>query len=411
MFRSKHVLSLALFFSFLLTGFSGESFAERLGVVKNDGRGGGYRRGGTYLAVKLDRFGPQDTIGFNILTGNFKYWTIHARYNGGFWKTVYKGPRNFVSMTEIYQKIRQLRKGQPTHLNFSVNGAHERYEPVACQLAIVRRGSGGHHGHHAKRGGIHIVAGTYGKNCGSPRGNKSRHLKQACEGKRDCVYVIDHRVIGDPNYGCGKNYIAEWRCGNNPHIHRATVAPEAGYRKKVRLVCGHGAPPPHVGHRPPMHHPPRRPQQSLRIFKAVHQQSSSNFRHSKFQKMSVSTRRFDAIPYHVAPPSGRMITLRPGQRCFLAGNAAGTAGFYVDNFILMEVKKRGHRARYAIGNAEPLTYRGQRVQHLGAKKFSFGAGEIDITNLLPKNRPTLVQFYALDYGSVGKVSDLFVIIR
>ncbi len=81
-----------------------------------------------------------------------------------------------------------------------------------------------------------VTSATYGGNCGAPRGNATQHLAQACNGRISCDYVIDWQVIGDPKPFCGKNYIAEWRCGAGP-VRTASAAPEAGYRKSIGLRC------------------------------------------------------------------------------------------------------------------------------------------------------------------------------
>jgi len=85
-------------------------------------------------------------------------------------------------------------------------------------------------------GPITVTAATYGQNCGQPRGNVTSFLAAACNGKADCTYEIHWETIGDPAYGCQKDFIAEWSCG--PGINLSTsAAPEAGYGSTVRLAC------------------------------------------------------------------------------------------------------------------------------------------------------------------------------
>jgi hypothetical protein len=86
------------------------------------------------------------------------------------------------------------------------------------------------------RSGITVVSGTYGGNCGAPHHNATRHLAQECNGKRHCDYVIDYQAIGDPKPMCGKDYVAEWRCGNG-QIRSASVQGEAGYRSTIAISC------------------------------------------------------------------------------------------------------------------------------------------------------------------------------
>jgi hypothetical protein len=84
---------------------------------------------------------------------------------------------------------------------------------------------------------IAIIAGTYGSNCGATYGNKTVHLAQACNGKKHCDYFIDSKIIGDPVSGCSKDYIAEWRCGDDETLRSALASPEAGFRKQINLIC------------------------------------------------------------------------------------------------------------------------------------------------------------------------------
>ena len=89
----------------------------------------------------------------------------------------------------------------------------------------------------SSQGAIAVVAGTYGKNCGASYGNKTEHLAGACNNRTQCDYVIDYRVIGDPVPGCSKDYVAEWRCGNDAAVRRTSAPPEAGFNKQITLTC------------------------------------------------------------------------------------------------------------------------------------------------------------------------------
>ena len=89
---------------------------------------------------------------------------------------------------------------------------------------------------------IQVIAGTYGGNCEQARGNVTDHLVANCEGRDQCHYRVDFRVIGDPAFGCRKDYLAEWRCGDEATLYRAWAAPEAGYHSLVTLACP-GPPP------------------------------------------------------------------------------------------------------------------------------------------------------------------------
>ena len=83
---------------------------------------------------------------------------------------------------------------------------------------------------------ISVVSGTYGANCGQKSGNVTRYLAAQCNGQKQCNYKIDYKVIGDPAVGCGKTYVAQWRCGNDP-IQSVTAPAEAGYGSVISLFC------------------------------------------------------------------------------------------------------------------------------------------------------------------------------
>ena len=87
-------------------------------------------------------------------------------------------------------------------------------------------------------GGIRIESATYGSNCGTAKGNVTSHIAQACNGKSKCQYTVDHKIIGDPSYGCAKTYTVQYRCGNNPKVFEESLSAEAGWGDKaVVLDC------------------------------------------------------------------------------------------------------------------------------------------------------------------------------
>jgi len=85
-------------------------------------------------------------------------------------------------------------------------------------------------------GAISVESGTYGGNCSAPRGNVTKHLADSCNNKKTCEYKITRSNLGDPYFMCHKQYVAEWRCGDNRTLHRAQVRPEA-IDQKIILKC------------------------------------------------------------------------------------------------------------------------------------------------------------------------------
>jgi len=87
-------------------------------------------------------------------------------------------------------------------------------------------------------GDIRIISATYGCNCGATRGNVTAHIAKQCNGKSECRYTVDHKVIGDPAYGCAKTYTVRYRCGNNPQVFEKSLPAEAGWGDQaVVLEC------------------------------------------------------------------------------------------------------------------------------------------------------------------------------
>jgi hypothetical protein len=112
--------------------------------------------------------------------------------------------------------------------------------PEAGYGAIIRMGCDADARRAAQRAStevIDVVSATYGGNCNAPYGNETSHLRKACNGQSECAYRIDYTVIGDPAVGCGKDYVAEWRCGGSPSPRRTRAAPEAGYGEVIVLSC------------------------------------------------------------------------------------------------------------------------------------------------------------------------------
>ena len=94
----------------------------------------------------------------------------------------------------------------------------------------------------APSGSINVQGATYGANCGAPANNVTGHAKKTCDGRGTCDYRVDHQVIGDPAYGCQKNYTVTWTCGPGTPVRSASAPPEAGFGSVVQLSCA-GQPP------------------------------------------------------------------------------------------------------------------------------------------------------------------------
>jgi hypothetical protein len=95
---------------------------------------------------------------------------------------------------------------------------------------------------------IHVVDATYGLACrdfvppsGKPNlvkvGNVKALLVGACDNaKTTCTFTVDAVQMGDPADGCAKDFIANWRCGNDQNVHKFYLTAEASGRSAL-LNC------------------------------------------------------------------------------------------------------------------------------------------------------------------------------
>jgi hypothetical protein len=81
---------------------------------------------------------------------------------------------------------------------------------------------------------IAIVSGTYGSNCGAPRGNATGDLAQRCNGLLTCNYPVS--VPAMQSGGCRYDYLAEWRCAGR-EFHDAALGPGARAGDHLVLSC------------------------------------------------------------------------------------------------------------------------------------------------------------------------------
>ena len=85
--------------------------------------------------------------------------------------------------------------------------------------------------------GIRLVEATYGPNCGAKVGNFTALMTQACASSTAaCSFTVDLSKTGDPAAGCGKDFLARWKCGSDPSVYERRLPPEAN-SKTITIGC------------------------------------------------------------------------------------------------------------------------------------------------------------------------------
>jgi hypothetical protein len=128
--------------------------------------------------------------------------------------------------------------------------------------------------------------------------------------------------------------------------------------------------------------------------------------------LEIDTRDHDRTPHVVATGETPLMSL--GNRAArLYGDAAGSKGFSVDNFLLIEVIAENGRVidRVVVGFTEGVMAGTERIDNLGRQAFNFEPGEINLTPRLPEKQPFLLRATALDYFGVGRVTDVYVVLK
>jgi hypothetical protein len=130
------------------------------------------------------------------------------------------------------------------------------------------------------------------------------------------------------------------------------------------------------------------------------------------EDVEVDTRDFERTPRVVATGETPLVRLS-GARARLYGDAEGTRGFDVDNFILLEVMDASGRVlnRGAVGFTENVLMGREVVDSVGPRAFHFEPGQVDFTPWLPESAPFRLRATVLDYSGVGRVTDVFLVLE
>lgn len=128
----------------------------------------------------------------------------------------------------------------------------------------------------------------------------------------------------------------------------------------------------------------------------------------------IATTEWEPTPTIIAE-SWTWLERGPTDTLALSHDAAGTANWWVDNFILFEVfdceGARIDAAFIGFTNGEVVTLDGVRVPQIGADAFEFRPREVSLASIVPVGVPVHLHATALDYGSWVSLGDLWALPR
>jgi hypothetical protein len=83
---------------------------------------------------------------------------------------------------------------------------------------------------------IKVKGATYGPICGVAADNALTTVAAQCNDLTTCDYTVSSKVLGDPRFGCKKDFSVRYNCGDNPFDYFVTAPGEAD-GAKVHLTC------------------------------------------------------------------------------------------------------------------------------------------------------------------------------
>jgi hypothetical protein len=147
---------------------------------------------------------------------------------------------------------------------------------------------------------------------------------------------------------------------------------------------------------------------NIKLFSAVPRQDSSHFKANKFYDVRVNTNRWDRIPYHLNKSIRFRLRVPKGGRVYLSSRTDRRAAIYIDNFLLFIVSSGRGQTVFSVGQVDPLTYKGSPITR--ALPISQTPNP-EITRYIPRGVEVVVTVYALDYGGVGGMSEVYLLVR
>jgi len=149
--------------------------------------------------------------------------------------------------------------------------------------------------------------------------------------------------------------------------------------------------------------------QTIKLFNAVKRQNSTNFKANLFHDVYVNTKKWDTTPYHLNKPFNFRISVPYGRKVYLSSRSDSKKGFFIDNFLMFVINNGGNYNVFSLGSVPSHTYKGRNVTL--ATSRTQNPGSPDITKYFPVGIEVNVTVFALDFGGVGGMSDVYLHVR
>jgi len=100
-----------------------------------------------------------------------------------------------------------------------------------------------------RRNGVNVIEATFGGStvpiyveiCPAVApGNVTAPVHDACQGLKNCDYVVNTSIIGDPAFGCWKSFQVTYQCAQNRNATKTVTIPanpDGADNKTVSLSC------------------------------------------------------------------------------------------------------------------------------------------------------------------------------
>jgi hypothetical protein len=149
---------------------------------------------------------------------------------------------------------------------------------------------------------------------------------------------------------------------------------------------------------------------SIKLFEAITPGPSKKAK--PFNNLNISTTAWWDTPHILGGPKNiSQQAKKKGMKVYLSGDAKGTKGWGIDNFLFIEIFLGSTVKRYVVGSVEEVSYQGVKVEHIGGNKFGFGPTEIELAQYIPDGSRFALTITALDYGGEKKLSDVWLVFK